>query len=136
MPYSSGDLLALVAELNVNRISKVCGKRTQRLGGMILVNDKERVLLNTARRLDARYRRGDYRHTDQERGRIEQLCSLLLLWHSENEHCPQRHVKFDSAQLDAKRACAAGMYERMLQRAAQGWEGLQKPPERSGLVLP
>lgn len=136
MIHSSPDMLALVAALK-DKLRTVAGKRTKRLGGMVLVNDKERTLLRTVRRLHARYLAGDYRHTDQERGRVEQCANLVLLWHSENEHCPQKHVKFDAANLDAKRACAAGMYERMLQWAAQGWGGMQKPPKsRSGLVLP
>lgn len=133
MIHSSPDMLALVADLNANRIAKVAGKRTKRLGGMRMLSDKAAAVLKTARLLHHRYVGGNYQHTEQERGRLVECAQLMLVWHAENEGVQPKAWK-PPTNLESKVPCPPGTYERILEAASQGWpNGFQiSMPKRTG----
>lgn len=92
MQYSSDDMLAMVAELNVRRINMVLNKRARRLGSIFLANgqfnhqlsERQIALLATARKLHNRYERGQYRHSETELGMLNELAHWLIAEHRLN----------------------------------------------------
>lgn len=121
-------MLALVAELNSRRIAMVGGRRVKRLGGLRMLSDKALVLLKTARTLHQRFMFGDYRHSDQEQGRIVELCNLLLQWHAENENASPPKPWVPTTMLTCKQACKEHAYDTILGHAGRtdDWSELKR----------
>lgn len=81
MVFSSADMLAVVAELNVRRITMVLGRELRKTGGRLDLSPSTILWLQNARRLHHRYTAGDYRHEPDEAGRVRDLCHWLVSRH-------------------------------------------------------
>jgi hypothetical protein len=84
--YSSDDLLAFVAEVNVRRMPMVLGKRRRRLGGLFSLTEQQIGLVAAARKLHQKYLRGDYRHNVNDVSSMNELAMWLIEEHRMNEH--------------------------------------------------
>ena len=85
MPYSSNEMLGVVAEINCRRIAKVYGKAARLAienGDQFNAGPKETALLINARRLHNRYEKGEYTHTEIELGQIVELMNILVQRHA------------------------------------------------------
>ena len=83
--YSSDDLLAFVAEVNVRRMPMVLGKRKRRLGGLYSLSEQQFRLIACARRLHQKFLMGDYRHVAADVSAMNELALWLLDEHRMNE---------------------------------------------------
>lgn len=112
MVISSSDMLALVAELNVRRITMVLGRELRKTAGRLDISPAAVQWLQTARRLHHRYDRGDYRHEPDEAGRVRDLCCWLIARHRANNGAtndPGR-MEWDEQRLTATTPPGAGTY--------------------------
>ena len=85
MPYSSNEMLGVVAEINCRRIAKVYGKAVRlsaEQGEEFTAGPKETALLMNARTLHNRYEKGEYHHTEIELGQIVELMNILVQRHA------------------------------------------------------
>lgn len=107
---SSHDMLGLVGELNARRIPRVYGTAHQR-SGHIRLSDNEVELLKTARRLHARYSRGDYRHSEYEVGQLAELMNILINRHADNHGGIVRPIDFNIDDMESPARLPKGSYE-------------------------
>jgi len=99
MLNSSADMLGLIAELNMRRISKVCGERARRLGGMMKLTPENIENLKLARSMHKRFVAGDFRHSEKEQGQIKSLCDWLVREHALNHNHPEKTVAMEDSSL-------------------------------------
>jgi hypothetical protein len=116
---SSPDMLGLLAELNVRRIPMVFGTE-QRKKREIVLGERELALLKLARRLHHRFRAGDYRHTDQEEGRILELCEILVRRYNQLHNLTDRPWQIDRSRLTSKKDTPEGTYEKCISGVMSG----------------
>lgn len=112
MVISSSDMLALVAELNVRRITMVLGRELRKTGGRLDLSPVTVGWLQTARRLHHRYDRGDYRHEQDEAGRLRDLCCWLIARHraANGAGNDPGSLEWDATRLTATVPPGAGTY--------------------------
>lgn len=122
--YSSGDMLFLVAEVYTRRAAKVVGK-VARLTGKTFFSYMDTAPLTaqeglrTAHLLHQRYMRGDYRHDDQDVGRLEHFCNWLVeIGQSASGHDP-RPFAIDKRGMVAKQPLEKGVYAEVLVKLRQ-----------------
>lgn len=113
---SSGDMLALVAELNGRRIAMICGKMAKQRGGRLDLPLRTLDLLTTARRMHYRYEKGDYRHDPGEADKLRDLCQWLVAQHRilSGQPVPEggdTPIPWDGTQLTAKTPPPALTYQ-------------------------
>ena len=127
MVYSSDDMLAFVAELNMRRIGMVMSRRQKRLTkGLILpaaamanhsLTERQLFMLATARKLHARYMRGTYQHDEDEISAIRDLAYWLIEEHAQNEGMPvTTRFIFDVRSKQVAMPPPAGRYKTYVQK--------------------
>lgn len=99
MQNASNDFLGLIAELNCRRIAMVTGARFKRKGTLDVPTVAMKHLL-TARKLHARYAKGDNRVSQAEIGEIKDLCQWLVDTHAEchGQDSPKQ-IEWNDAQM-------------------------------------
>jgi len=117
---SSQDMLGMVAELNVRRIAMVMNQRYKRLGGVLMLTERQSALLLTARKLHHRYLQDHYQHDESEQCAIRDLAYWLIEEHKLNiGNKEPTTFEFDMRRQVAKQQPAAGSYRVMLDRVFQ-----------------
>ena len=114
---SSQDMLGMVAELNVRRIAMVMNQRYKRLGGMLVLTEKQSNLLLTARKLHHRYLQDHYQHDESEQCAIRDLAYWLIEEHKLNVGIKEpTSFEYDMRKQVAKEPPARGTYRVLLER--------------------
>ena len=122
--YSSGDMLFLVAEVYTRRAAKVVGK-VARIAGkdfQSYMDTAPRVAqegLRTAYLLHLRYMQGDYRHDDQDVGRLEHFCNWLVEIGQKAAGHEPRPFTIDKRAMVAKQPLETGVYAEVLVKLRQ-----------------
>lgn len=122
---SSGDMLALIAELNGRRIARVTGQMAKRSGGRLDLPQRVIEMLQTARRIHHRFAAGDYRHELSEQDRIRDLCQWLVEQHNllqgrTSTDKGATRMSWDGAALQAKTPVAPGAYLELIDSIHDG----------------
>lgn len=119
--YSSLDMLALVAELNVRRIPLVMGARMRKKGGVLALTPREQLLLKAARRMHDKYAGGDYTHEERDERLVKSCCDFLVEQHAQNiGQTPRHDYAWDAAAwLRVQKPVADGSYELAMRAVRQ-----------------
>ena len=122
MLNSSHDMLGMVAEIYNRRTPMVVHKIKKALGGApVTMPDGAKQGLIVARRLHQRYERGDYRHTEDEVGKIEYLGMWLIDVAQRMSGHPVRPWHIDRALMVAKFPLEQDAYAKCLFGVRQEW---------------
>lgn len=119
---SSGDMLALVAELNCRRIAMITTKLAKRGGGQLTLPKRTMELLTTARRLHHRFSAGDYHHDVAEQDRLRDLCQWLVQQHNVLQGKGEETARFawDAQALQAKTEMPPRAYQEIMTALGEG----------------
>ena len=82
---SSYDMLGIVAELCLRRITLVYRRIARGNAGLVDLSARERAGIAAVREMDNRYRSGKYQHTQREMDQMAELCQALIVRHASTD---------------------------------------------------
>lgn len=119
MPFSSPDLLAMVAEIYTRRAAMVCGKVAKSQGLTLkqfldTAPEQRKQQLKLIGEMHHRYMKGKYQHEEKELLQIESYCNWLVTIEHERVGQVGRPIMFDARLMQQTERCSKRMYIKLI----------------------